>query len=396
MKTSFIHRMILLSACLFYLAGCQKNSTQENLTVAQFGMQSPESNSEIVIEGRVVPYAYMTLSFATPGQIGDVLVLEGQPVQAGQVIARLADIEQANAAIRAAEMELLNAQQNLQILTDDQEAVLNQALVTFNAARQAVNDAQTYLDSITGDRLQNEIAGAKAQLVLAENQLENATDNFDEYKDEDESNTTRATYRVLLTEAQRAYDEARRQLDNLQGDGYNFTLQQAKTTLEAATIQQQLSEEHYSKFLEGPDQDMIAAAEARLIAAEASLAAAQSGLEQLELRSPITGILVKSQLKIGEMIIAGQPLGTLADLSSWYVETVDLTEIDVVAVNSGQTVQVIADALPEMVMTGTVTKISESYQEVRGNVTYSALIKLEQADSRLRWGMTVLVTFSQR
>ena len=216
MKTLSQHHLISLSLCLLWLASCQANPTQENLTVAQTGLQSQESNSDITIEGRVVPQTYVTLSFAAPGQISDVLVQEGQEVAAGQVIARLGGGEQAEAVVKAAELELLNARQSLQALTDDHKAILNEALMNLNAARQAVIDAQAYLDSITGDHLQNEIAEAQAQVVLANSRLENATNNYEIYEDEDENNTTRATYRVQLSEAQRAYDEAVRQLDNLQ------------------------------------------------------------------------------------------------------------------------------------------------------------------------------------
>jgi multidrug resistance efflux pump len=145
----------------------------------------------------------------------------------------------------------------------------------------------------------------------------------------------------------------------------------------------------------GPDPDLVAAAEARLAAAEAGLTPAQDALEQLELRSPIAGKLVESHFKVGEMAAAGQPLGTLADLSTWYVETVDLTEIDVVAVSPGQVVQVTADALPGVVMNGTVMSIGETYQEVRGDIIYIARINLGNPDLCLRWGMTVMVTFSQ-
>ena len=395
MKTLPHHYLISLSLCLLWLVSCQANPTQENLTVAQTGLQSQESNSDITIEGRVVPQTYVTLSFAAPGQISDVLVQEGQEVAAGQVIAQLGGGEQAEAMVKAAELELLNARQSLQALTDDHKAILNEALMNLNAARQAVIDAQAYLDSITGDRLQNEIAEAKAQVVLANSRLENATNNYEIYEDEDENNTTRATYRVQLSEAQRAYDEAVRQLDNLQGDGYDSSLKQATTTLEAANIQLQLTEEKYAELSEGPDQNLISVAKARLAAAEAGLSSAQATLGQLEMRSPIAGRLVESHFKVGEIVAAGQPLGTLADLSSWYIETVDLTEIDVVAVSPGQAVQVIADALPEVAMNGTVISTSETYQEVRGDVTYITRIKLENPDPRLRWGMTVLVTLTQ-
>jgi multidrug resistance efflux pump len=83
----------------------------------------------------------------------------------------------------------------------------------------------------------------------------------------------------------------------------------------------------------------------------------------------------------------------VADLSKMYVETDDLTEIEVVDVEVGQKVTVVADALPEVEMTGTVESINQVFEEKRGDITYTVRIILDDPDPRLRWGMTVVVTF---
>jgi hypothetical protein len=54
---------------------------------------------------------------------------------------------------------------------------------------------------------------------------------------------------------------------------------------------------------------------------------------------------------------------------------------------------VVADALPDVKFTGRVSSISDFYREMRGDITYVSRIKLDQADARLRWGMTVMATF---
>jgi multidrug resistance efflux pump len=287
----------------------------------------------------------------------------------------------------------LAAQQALQEIYDNQETVKNGAFISLQTARQAEWDAQRYLDSITGDQLQNEISGTEAQLVIAENNLDNAIDNFKEYEDEPETDTTRAFYQVQLSEAQRAYDEVVRQLDNLQGDGYTFILQQAQDGLNSAKIQRVLAEERYADISQGPEAATLELANARVAAAESNLTAAQALLEQYELRAPASGTLVESNLNVGELVTMGQPVAKWADLSEWYVETTDLTEIDVVNIDVGQAVEVTADAIPDVRMNGTVVAIRDTFQEVRGDVTYISRIMLEDAVPELRWGMTVLVNF---
>jgi multidrug resistance efflux pump len=229
--------------------------------------------------------------------------------------------------------------------------------------------------------------------VIAENNLDNAIDNFKEYEDEPETDTTRAFYQVQLSEAQRAYDEVVRQLDNLQGDGYTFILQQAQDELNSAKIQRVLAEEHYADTSQGPEAATLELANARVAAAESNLTAAQALLEQYELRAPASGTLVESNLNVGELVTMGQPVAKWADLSEWYVETTDLTEIDVVNIDVGQAVEVTADAIPDVRMNGTVVAIRDTFQEVRGDVTYISRIMLEDAVPELRWGMTVLVNF---
>ena len=88
----------------------------------------------------------------------------------------------------------------------------------------------------------------------------------------------------------------------------------------------------------------------------------------------------------------------VADESAWYVETDDLTELDVVKVALDQKATIVADALPDVEMTGKVTEISDVFSQKGGDITYKVRILLETGaggaiDPRLRWGMTVEVTF---
>jgi len=83
----------------------------------------------------------------------------------------------------------------------------------------------------------------------------------------------------------------------------------------------------------------------------------------------------------------------VADTSQWYVETSDLTELEVVDVAVGQNVSILADALPDVEMSGIVEEISQSFKSQGGDILYTARIKVDDVDPRMRWGMTVEVTF---
>ncbi|MCH9011343.1 MAG: efflux RND transporter periplasmic adaptor subunit, partial [Chloroflexi bacterium] len=54
----------------------------------------------------------------------------------------------------------------------------------------------------------------------------------------------------------------------------------------------------------------------------------------------------------------------------------------------GDTVDVRFDALEGLEMTGTVMSISQFGEEKQGAITYTAQIRLNGHDDRLRWNMT--------
>ncbi|MCH9009863.1 MAG: efflux RND transporter periplasmic adaptor subunit, partial [Chloroflexi bacterium] len=54
----------------------------------------------------------------------------------------------------------------------------------------------------------------------------------------------------------------------------------------------------------------------------------------------------------------------------------------------GDTVDVRFDALEDLEMTGTVMSISQFGEEKQGAITYTAQIRLNGYDDRLRWNMT--------
>jgi multidrug resistance efflux pump len=165
--------------------------------------------------------------------------------------------------------------------------------------------------------------------------------------------------------------------------------------LEAAESELDKTLEDYEKIKDGPDLDDVEAADARIAAAEAALASAQAERDRLDLVATIDGEIVTMDLIEGQQVAAGVPVLTLADFSQWYAETDNLTEIEVVNITLGQQAEVVPDALPDLTLAGEVESINEFAEEKRGDVTYTVRILLKEFDPRLRWGMTVLITFAE-
>jgi len=395
MKTSKnISLLFILGACL--LAAC--SAMQPSAPVPPTPTLTPidVSNSAIVAEGKIVPKDSVKLSFASSGQVEEVLVKKGDLIHSGDVIARLGNRKQLEAAIIAAEQELLAAQQAYNALFDNLPTAQNQALQALNQTRQAEHDAENHLTGISGSASQADIDTASAQVVFARNALDTAEKNYAPYSGRPENDLNRARLQIALSNARKAYDAAVRKYNSLVGTVNDFDRKQSQTNLLIAQNNLKLAQDTYDKLQKGPDPDEVAAAKARIGTAQAQLASSKDSLNNLELRATIDGTVVDLNLKAGEFVAPGTPVISLVDFSQWYIETDNLTELEVVNVAVGQGASIVPDALPEVQLTGKVESISNVFEEKQGDVTYTTRILIDNTDPRLRWGMTAVVTFDKQ
>lgn len=351
------------------------------------------ADSKISAEGRLVPKDSLELAFATGGQIEDVFVKQGDNVRKGDILARLRGSEQITAQIASAELELFLAQQALDQLDDDLDVLVNQSLQAINNARQAVHDLERKVGSLGLSASQTDIDLAYTQLLFAEEALNKAQERFKPYLNRPETNLTRARLQVDVANAQKDYDEALRKYNALTGTTNDFDQNQTITDYEIAKGQLAIAEREYEKWSAGPDPAAVSSAEARIAAAEVQLAAAEARMEELELVATIDSTVVESNLIEGKHVSPGIPVIQLVDFSEWFVYTENLTEIEVVDVYVGQDVIIVPDSLPDLELSGEVVSINDTFEEKRGEITYTTRIKIQDFDPRLRWGMTVIVTF---
>jgi multidrug resistance efflux pump len=351
------------------------------------------ADTEVVAEGRLVPHQFVSLAFKAGGQVAEVLVNEGESIAAGEVIARLTNQEQLEAAVAGAEMELLNAQQARDALMENAGVDAALALQAIADAKDAIREAERYYTNLQVGSRVTDIDQARADVVILKDSLDQAQKKFKSYENKPEDNLTRAMLLSKLAQAQQSYDNAVRLLNNLQGSANELDVAIAEADLAVAQAQLALAEQSYADLGDGPDPDDLAASEARINAAETNLQAARVALENIELLAPFAGTVVDLGVKAGELVNPGQAVVVLADFSQWVVETDDLTEIEVPDISVGQAVTITPDALPDLELSGTVDSIGDLFEEKRGDVTYTAKIRLDEGDPRLRWGMTVVVTF---
>ncbi|MBT7325848.1 MAG: HlyD family efflux transporter periplasmic adaptor subunit [Anaerolineae bacterium] len=349
----------------------------------------PLSLDYVVAEGHILPAQDVRLNFSARGKVEEILVGEGEVVSKDQVIIRLADQEQAEASLRATELELTSAQQAY----DD--FVRTGGLATANAWQAYMNaqiaraEAEREWEKLNTDNLEDDVEDAQADLSDFEENLQDAQDEFDKYADLDKDNSKRKNAEDDLEEAQEDVNEAMRDLEEAIRD-----LDAIRADLDAALAAESEAKRDYeSRADDGLDPDEKTLLEARLVNAKAQVDAAQSALDSYDLKAPFDGTITDINVEVGQLVGAELWAAQMADFTEFYVETSDLTELEVVKVFEGQAVEVVPDALPDVVLNGTVERIGQSFKTQAGDIVYQVNIRLDASDPALRWGMTVEVTF---
>ncbi|PWH16014.1 MAG: hypothetical protein DDG59_10175 [Anaerolineae bacterium] len=366
-------------AILLSLSACANSSSTGLTQSTSADTALVKTTDQIIVEGKIVPKTFVNLSFQVSGKVSEIHVKEGDQVKKGDVLIRLGNRAEAEAEVARAELDVLNARQALDNLIKDHLIQRARALEAVARANEKVRDAKYQLDNFTVPQNQQGLNAVEA-VKLMEERLDQARLAFEPYKNDSLLNETRKKLKEALDNAQSDYNAAVKRLN------YEVELEAAQAELNQALDQ-------WETIKDGPDPDQLELAQARVKATEQALQAAQTRLENLELRATIDGTVAKIDLVVGSQVSPNVVVITLADFSAWYVETNNLTELEVVKIEPAQSVLIVPDALPERTLQGKVEKVSQVFEEKNGDITYTTKILLVDSDPRLRWGMTVLITF---
>ncbi len=375
--------------------------------------------------GQIVPASEIGIGFDESGELLELLVKVGDSVDAGQMLARL-QTKNTPASIASdiasAELSVLQAQQTLdavyttwpddaakayQAVQDAEQALADllnpelaqtQALQTYLEAQTTVDDVEQTLNNLQMTGSQADIDAAYAQLILAQNALTRAEDNYAPYANKPDDNLTKANLQAKLSAAQASYDATVRTYNALTSTATEDDILAAEADLAAAQAQLVAAEQAWEAIKDGiaPDEiaiaeaqlaaaqgawalvkeapapDEIAIAEAQLANAEAKLVLAQETQAIIELTAPIDGTILNISASAGESI-GTNAIITLADLEQPILEVfLDETDLDKIAL--GFEAEIIFDALPDDVFTGKVIEVNPSLVTVSGVQAVNALV----------------------
>jgi RND family efflux transporter MFP subunit len=140
----------------------------------------------------------------------------------------------------------------------------------------------------------------------------------------------------------------------------------------------------------GTDQEHLDSALADVAQAQALLDVKRATVTQATLLAPFEGTVASIDISPAETVVPGQVVLTLGDLTTFQIETTDLSERDAPKVEAGQTAEVEVIALGKQVP-GRVVDVSRLASTVGGDVVYKVTLELGSQPEGLLWGMSATV-----
>ena len=389
-------------AVMALLVGCGAPGGNQAQSTSTAGATKPSINTAQVITatGKVTPVQDTALSFVIPGAVSEVLVNEGQQVQAGQVLARLGDSQSLQASLAGVELEIQSAQLALDQMTSP-EAIAN-AKLAITTAQTNVTNAQSVVNNQQYWKNQALIQDYYAKYVIAKDTLDKAQTDYERVNGgQFINNVAEANAYQILYNARKAYDLAHYYWSVYSQEPTQRTMNEAQANLDLANATLKDAEIYLAVLNSGnipadaTGTEIVQLQQARLNvqAAQDKAAASKAALANLELKAPFGGTVTSLDLKVGMFVQPGVEVAKLVDGSSWLVKTTDLTELNVIRIQPGMLASVTLDAMPGVQMTAQVQSIEKFGQTYQGDIVYPVTLKLNSPDPRLRWNMTATVTF---
>jgi len=274
-----------------------------------------------------------------------------------------------------------------------------------------------------------DIEASWASVVIAQDKLETAKEDFEPYENKDQSNLTRAVFQARLAAAQKQYDSMVERYNNLVGTANRYELAVAKADVALSEAKLADTKRQYEQLQAGIDPDALALVQARLKTAEANLAVAkastspeqlaaaqaqvevargaleviQAQVAKLVIAAPSDGVVLTRSAEPGEVLVPGAPLLTLVRLDNLTI-TVYVPEDRYGEVKLGQAAEVTVDSFPGQTFEARVVRIADQAEftprnvqteEGRSTTVYAFDLVLSNLDDKLKPGMPADVTFRQ-
>jgi HlyD family secretion protein len=377
--------------------------------------------------GSVAAEQTVNLAFQTGGTVTEVLVKEGDLVQAGQALAqldaralqlqvtsarsalesaqaRLAQAQQGNAKpedLAAGEAQLASAQANYDKATKGPTAADLASAQAGVRSAQAAYDAAVRSAGTSGSQLES----ASAALQKAEANLRQAQAKYDQVASNPdiarrpealslqsatiEYQQAKANYDSLSqtasTDAQSRVASAAAQVAQATANLAKLTPTAEDLTVAKASLDQ--AKANYAKLTAKATATDLQIQQAAVTQAEQSLKQAQLNLDNATLKAPFAGVVTQVNIVPGSITNSATPALRLINRDPLHVD-LRLSENDVAQIQLNQPVKLTIQSLDGWQTDGKVIYIAPAAESTNGVVTFAVRISFPDNDPKVKVGMT--------
>ena len=382
------------------------------------------SGSEVLEASGTVEAVSVLVGPEAPGRVMEVFVEEGEYVEQGEPLFSLDDeilrvqrvhiIAAGDAALTAANLQLLMVQQALDDLYEDWPLAAAQAELALAHAQDALDDV-LYVHDVRqeGKRASKDtVDAAEANLILAENEVDRAKGAYDSLSGRSEDDPARALALSNLVAARKKRDSVLRNLNWYTGKPTDIEQALLDADVSVAEARAADAELEFEKWKDGPDPAAVVLLEAQLASAQTQLALAHSQtdvelqtidlqIKDLVVQAPSSGVVLTRSVEPGEVLIPGAAALKIGDLDHLTI-TVYVPEDRYGEIGLGSRALVSVDSFPDLAFHAYVLRIADqaeftprNVQTEEGRKTTVFAVELSVADpmNRLKPGMPADVLF---
>jgi HlyD family secretion protein len=353
--------------------------------LAYFVLRTEEETGILEASGQVRG-TEVTVSSKLAGRLDILTAREGQTVNKGDLIARIAAaeiearLEQVKAEAAVAESRLAEATAGLQGLeSTTEQAKLNVGITKDTATH------DTHLAREALQRTEAEIKAAEAELTQAQSNYQRNKALLEKgfisqgYFDQVQARLDVSDARVVA--ARKGREEASAALQRA-GVG--------KDEVRVRQIEVQRLGDERLRLKAVRD-----GAKGQALSAQAKVKEIQALLADVQLTSPITGTVINRLAEPGELVAPGRPIVTLNDLSDLYVR-VFVAEQDIGLIRLGNPARIKVDAFPDKYFTGRISEIAQQAEftpkevhmkDERAKQVFGVKIRIDDTKGYLKPGM---------
>ncbi|HEV3198726.1 MAG TPA: HlyD family secretion protein [Bryobacteraceae bacterium] len=321
--------------------------------------QGRESSDDANVDGHISPIAPKVA-----GSVAEVLVVENQPVKAGQVLVRIdprdfqAKVEMNKAAVMLAESQLRSAEAVVPWTNETTRSGASAASADLAGMEAEVERARIAYEQASG----SDLAYGKANVGAKQANYERAQADLTRMKPlADKAEISRQQYDAYVAAARVAESELQASQEKLASAEKEAAIRKAVLDAALSRVSQGRAQVETSVA----NRKQVDIREADVGGSSASVAVARANLEAAELQlsyttivAPVAGVVTHKSVEPGQIVSPGQGLMTIIPLADLWV-TANFKETQLANVHPGQRAEIKVDMYGRSVA-GHVDSISGS------------------------------------